>query len=66
MITGLIEIEILIPISILTWILWKSWTHRLDPPYCDIFKTRNTDLQFRVEEEAEDRKLQSVMRVAQT
>ena len=25
----------------------KSWTHRLDPPYCEISKMRNTDLQFR-------------------
>ena len=27
--------------------LGKNWTHSLDPPYCDIRKIRNTDLQFR-------------------
>ena len=25
---------------------WKSWTHRFDPPYWEIFKIRNTNLQF--------------------
>ena len=46
MIISLIEIEISIPISVLTWIPWKKLSSPLDPPYCEIFKIRNTDLEF--------------------
>ena len=46
MIIGLVEMEISILISILTWIPRKNWTHHLDPPYGDIFKIWKTDLQF--------------------
>ena len=45
-VTGLIEMEISILILIITWISWKNWTHCLDPPYCEIFKIRNDELQF--------------------
>ena len=34
-------------LQILTWISPKSWTHRLSMPYWEIFKIRNTDLEFR-------------------
>ena len=43
---GLMEMEISVLISRLTWIPWKKLTHCLDPPYWGIFKVRNTDLQF--------------------
>ena len=43
MVIDFLEMEIPILISIFTW---KSWTHRLGPPYWEIFKIWNTDLQF--------------------
>ena len=44
----LIEMEIKILMSVVTWILGKSWTHHLDLPYYKIFKIRNIVLQFRI------------------
>ena len=44
---GLIEMEISILISIFAWRTWKNLAYCLDPPYSEIFKIGNTDLQFR-------------------
>ena len=71
---GLIEMEISILNQILHGHLEKSWTRSLDPPYCEIFKTWNTDLQFRSprygwqkkQEKEQHRQLQSVLRLTQT
>ena len=54
--------------------LGKRWAHRLDPPYCEIFKSVNIDLKFRSleygwqknEKKKKNRQLQSVMPFKQT
>ena len=43
---GLLEMQILILISIITWIHRKTRTHHLNPSYQGILKVRNTSLQF--------------------
>ena len=50
LVVGLMEIDISVLISILTWIPQKSWTHGLNPPYWEIFKIRNTNIQERLNE----------------
>ena len=41
MVIGLMEMEISVLISRLTWIPWKKLTHCLDPPYWGIFSQEN-------------------------
>ena len=44
---GLMEMEMSILILVLHEYLGKSWSHRLSPPYLDIFNTKDTYLQIR-------------------
>ena len=46
-VTGLMKMEISLLISDLTWTPWKKLAHRIGSPYWEVFKIRNTDLQFR-------------------
>ena len=44
---ALMEMEMSILILVLHEYLLKSWSHRLSPPYWDIFNTKDTYLQIR-------------------